>query len=581
MLRTHTCGELSLADENKTVTLAGWVTGKREMGPFLFLVLSDRFGETQIVCETDESVAVAGAFSLEDVVSVTGTVRDRGENRTKKMVTGDIEVVASTLKLLNKSKPMPYDHRKNATDTVKLTYRYLDIRKSDIRDKLIARSKAAAVVRSYLNGQGFNDIETPMLNKSTPEGARDFLVPSRISPGSFYALPQSPQIFKQLLMVAGMDRYYQLTKCFRDEDLRADRQPEFTQIDIEMSFAEESDIMSLAEGMVRTLFKEVMSVDLPDRFPAISYREAMERYGTDAPDTRFGLELIDLADIFAESGFNAFKNAATSDGMSVKGVILPGLLSEYSKNRLKKREKEAQGDGAKALAWFAKKNGELTGPAVKFFSEAEKRSLSEMLNESDILFVVADVTATVLTTLGNLRKRLAEEHSLFDSNDVSVLWVTDFPAFEYDEESGKWNATHHPFTDFDIDAVERGESLGSITSRAYDMVINGHEVGGGSIRIHSVEKQRKVFELLNISEQEAEEKFGFLLHALQYGAPPHGGIAFGFDRLIMILTGTSSIRDVIAFPKTTSAACLMSGAPAQVRTEQLTELNITVASSGE
>ncbi|MCK5809074.1 aspartate--tRNA ligase [bacterium] len=576
MLRSHSCGELRLENLNNEVTLAGWITGKREFGPILFLVISDRFGETQIVCESKTMVKQGAALSLEDVVAVSGVVRDRGDNRTTKITTGDIELRASSITLLNKSKPMPYDHKKNASDTIKLAYRYLDIRKSDIRDKLIVRSKAASVVREYLDALGFNDIETPMLNKSTPEGARDFLVPSRLASGSFYALPQSPQIFKQLLMVAGMDRYYQLTKCFRDEDLRADRQPEFTQIDIEMSFVDEDDIMQMAEDMVRTVFKKVIDADLPSHFPTISYAESMEKYGTDAPDTRFGLEIQNLAPLFANSEFNAFKSAATAKGMAVKGIILPDAFASYSKNQLKKLEKEVQGDGAKALSWFAKVEGEITTPLLKFLSESELETIANMVDENGIMFAIADKESTVLTALGNLRKKLALTHNLYDTNSFSALWVTEFPAFEYDEDSDRWSATHHPFTDFDVDAVERGEEMGKITSRAYDMVINGHEVGGGSIRIHAAEKQKKVFQLLNISDEEAEEKFGFLFNALQFGAPPHGGIAFGFDRLIMLLTGTSSIRDVIAFPKTTSASCMMSGAPAPVRTLQLSELHIAV-----
>ena len=577
MLRSHSCGELRLENVNSPTTLAGWITSKREMGPFLFLVISDRFGDTQIVCENKNMVQKGANLSLEDVVSIAGIVRDRGENRTQKLPTGDIEVIASEISLLNKSNPMPYDHRKNAADTIKLAYRYLDIRKSDIRDKLILRSKAATVVRNHLDSQGFTDIETPMLNKSTPEGARDFLVPSRLASGSFYALPQSPQIFKQLLMVAGMDRYYQLTKCFRDEDLRADRQPEFTQIDIEMSFADEDDIMQLAENMVREMFKETINITLPESFNTISYAESMRRYGTDAPDVRFGLEIQDLAPIFENSEFNAFKSAATTKGMAVKGIILPDAFSSYSKNQLKKLEKEVQGNGAKALSWFAKVEGNLSSPLLKFLSEDEQNRISDTVSENGVLFAIADKESTVLTALGNLRKNLALAHNLYDTTSFSALWVTDFPAFEYDEDSDRWTATHHPFTDFDVEAVENGAEMGSITSRAYDMVINGHEVGGGSIRIHSADKQKRVFQLLNISDEEAEEKFGFLFNALQFGAPPHGGIAFGFDRLIMLLTGTTSIRDVIAFPKTTSASCLMSGAPSPVRTLQLDELHIAVA----
>jgi aspartyl-tRNA synthetase len=577
MLRSHNCGELSLKDLDLNVKLSGWITHKREFGPILFIIVSDRYGITQVVINDPELVEKCKKLSVEDVVAVSGKVIDRKENRTDKYSTGEIEVEAEAVTLLNSSKPMPYDHKKDASDTIKLKYRYLDIRKSNIREILASRSKISGSVRNFLDKNGFLDIETPVLNKSTPEGARDFLVPSRLSKGSFYALPQSPQIFKQLLMIAGMDRYYQIVKCFRDEDFRSDRQPEFTQIDIEMSFADESDIMDIAENMIKEVIKNILpDCSLPEKFPLMSYNEAMERFGTDAPDTRYGMELITLDNIFKDSSFNAFANAAQNSKMAVKGVLVQNKADVFSRNVIKKMETAVQGDGAKGLAFIKKINGTLESPLLKFFSEKETAGLSELISENGVLFIVADSRQVALKSMGNFRKRMAQELKLIEKNVIAPLWVVDFPAFEFNEENERWVATHHPFTDFDMESVEKGAELSQISSRAYDMVINGHEVGGGSIRIHNIEKQKKVFSILGISEKEAEEKFGFLLEALQFGAPPHCGIAFGLDRLVMVILGIEAIRDVIAFPKTTSATCLMSCAPSNVATDQLEELGIKI-----
>lgn len=576
MFRTHTCGELSLGNAGQNVTIAGWITQKRELGPILFLIVWDRYGMTQVAINSPELVEKASRFTLEDVISVSGTVIDRKENRTDRYSTGAIEIDAHSVTLLNSSKPMPYDHRKDSSDTIRLKYRYLDIRKSNVLQSLVTRSKVSGVIHEYFDRNGFIEVETPVLVKSTPGGARDFLVPSRISQGSFYALPQSPQVFKQLLMVAGIDKYYQVVKCFRDEALRADRQPEFTQIDVEMSFVNEDAVMNMTEGLLVEIFKKIKNIDVSRPFLRMSFNEAMERFGSDKPDMRFGMELISLDNLFMDSGFSAFKNSAIDPKMVVKGIILEGKSTELSKNQIKKIEKDVQGDGAKALAWIKKENGELDSPLLKFFSSVELDALKSMIPEKGTLFIVADKKGAALTALGNLRKRLASEYSIYDKNDYKFLWVTEFPAFEVDEESGKWTAKHHAFTDFDFDAAKRGDDLGSISSRAYDVVINGYEVGGGSIRIHNTEKQREVFKFLNISDEEAKENFGFLIEALEFGAPPHGGIALGFDRLMMLINGLDAIRDVIAFPKTTSASCLMSMAPAPVQQIQLDELGIAV-----
>ena len=575
MMRTHTCGELRLADAGKSATLSGWIVSKREFGPFVFIMLWDRYGQTQVVFEEPLLVEEAKKLSLEDVVRVEGFVRDRGDNRTDKYPTGVVELKAAVLTLLNPSRPLPYDHRKEAADTLKLKYRYLDIRKSDLLQTLVARSKMAKAARDFMDGQGFVEVETPILGKSTPEGAKEYLVPSRLHHGLFYSLPQSPQSFKQIAMIGGIDRYYQLAKCFRDEDLRADRQPEFTQIDIEMSFIAEDDIMTLSEGLIAHLFKAAKGIDIPRPFPRMPYRAAMERYGTDKPDTRYGIEFIDMRDTFRNSGFNAFKGAAEDPKKSVKAIVLEGKGSELSKNRIKAMEKDVQGDGAKGLAWVKKESGALDSPLLKFFSPAESEKLSALIPDGAVMFLIADETGVVQTALGNLRRRLAAEFNLYDKNGFAFLWVTEFPAFEFSEEEGKWVATHHPFTDFDLETARKGD-MANVSSRAYDMVINGYEVGGGFIRIHNTAKQAEVFKLLGIEPKEAQEKFGFLLEALELGAPPHGGIAFGFDRLVMILTGIDNIRSVIAFPKTTSAACLMTGSPSAVTRKQLDELAIAV-----
>ncbi len=576
MFRTHDCGELRLDNVNESVTLSGWVSNKREMGPFLFMVLYDRYGETQIVFEDSKIIEEAGKCSLEDVVQVTGFVRDRGDNRTDRYKTGDVEVIAEEFILLSKSKPMPYDHRKDTAEAIKLKYRYLDIRKSEVKNYLILRHNITRTVSNYLDKLGFLNIETPILTKSTPEGARDFLVPSRITKHSFYALPQSPQLFKQLLMVGGMDRYYQIAKCFRDEDLRADRQPEFTQIDIEMSFADEDDIMGIAENMIREVFREVKGLDIPE-VPLMTYAYAMNNYGSDAPDTRYDMKLITLDPVFENSSFEAFKNAANDESQIIKGIVVEETAEEFSKNKIKRIEKDVQSDGAQGLAFIKNINGEIESPLAKFFSDEEKNALIEKIPVNGTMLLAAGKKNVILKAMGNLRKRMAAEKNLVSNDDYAFVWITEFPAFEYDEENDKWNAVHHPFTDFDLNEALAAKDRSTVLSRAYDLVINGHEVGGGSVRIHDFEKQKEVFKFIGISEEEAKEKFSFLLDGLTFGAPPHCGLAFGLDRLVMLLAGTEAIRDVIAFPKTTSASCLMSEAPSGVTKAQLDELYIKLS----
>jgi aspartyl-tRNA synthetase len=578
--RTHTLNELTSTNINEEVTLMGWVLRRRDHGGVIFIDLRDRNGITQVVFNPEHNEVVhAKAHDLrsEWVLAIRGKVILRPEGMTNpKLKTGEIEVMVEELRILNTSPtpPFPLDEDVEVSENLRLKYRYLDLRRPVMANNLILRHKASHAIRNYLDTNGFLEIETPMLTRSTPEGARDYLVPSRVNAGKFYALPQSPQLFKQLLMVAGMDRYYQIVKCFRDEDLRADRQPEFTQIDMELSFVEEEDIYQIAEGMIKDLIKTTIGVDIETPLRRMTYAEAMERFGNDKPDTRFGLELINLTDLVKDCGFKVFASVAQKGGL-VKSINAKGCASLSRKNIDDLTEYIGQ-FGAKGLAWVKmKENGEWQSPIAKFFTDDERGRMNEALNaeQDDLLFFVADTPSVVHHALSELRLELARMLDLIPKGTFDLLWITDFPLLEYDETEKRYTAVHHPFTapmEEDLPFLE--SDPGKVRSRAYDMVLNGTEIGGGSIRIHQKPLQEKAFNALGISAEEAEDKFNFLLQALEYGAPPHGGIAFGLDRLMMILAGRDSIRDVIAFPKTQKATCLLTEAPSSVARKQLTEL---------
>ncbi len=582
MRRTHHNNELNLGQVGETVTLMGWVLRRRDHGGVIFIDLRDRRGLTQVVFNPEvnpEVHAKAHQLRSEWVIAVQGRVEPRpGDMANPKLATGDIEVLVDTLKILNTSEtpPFPLDEDTEVSDNLRLQYRYLDLRKPEMTANLIIRHQAVQTIRHYLNDQGFIDIETPMLTKSTPEGARDYLVPSRVNAGRFFALPQSPQLFKQLLMIAGMDRYYQIVKCFRDEDLRADRQPEFTQIDMEMSFVDEEQVIEVVEGMIAALFEQTRSLDVKPPFARISYDEALARFGTDRPDTRFGLELVDLTAIAAGCDFKVFRSAADSGGM-VRAINAKGCGS-FTRKELDDLTEFAIQFGAKGLAWVkVKEDGSWQSPIAKFFSAEEQQNIDARLGSEpgDLLFFGADKSSIVFQVLGELRNELARRLELLDKDRFDFVWITDFPLVEYDDKEKRYQALHHPFTaprEEDIDKL--AQDPGAVYSRAYDLVLNGNEIGGGSIRIHDSEVQMQVLKALSISEEEAEEKFGFLLKSLQYGAPPHGGIAFGLDRLLMLITGSDSIRNVIAFPKTQKATCPLTEAPSPVARRQLTELHI-------
>ncbi|WP_243357625.1 aspartate--tRNA ligase [Fundidesulfovibrio terrae] len=586
--RSHSCCQLTAKDVGSDVCLMGWVQFRRDHGGLIFVDLRDRVGLTQVVFSPDHAPEAHGRAHVvrsEYVLAIKGTVRPRPEGMANpNMVTGEIEVVVNDWKLLNTSKTPPFaiEDRVDVGEALRLKYRYLDLRRPKLAQNFVLRSKAAQSVRRYLDGLDFLEVETPMLTKSTPEGARDFLVPSRVNLGQFFALPQSPQLFKQLLMVAGLERYYQIVKCFRDEDLRADRQPEFTQIDIEMSFVDEEQVMDMAEGMVRTLFKECLDVELPNPFPRMTYDDAMRDYGLDKPDVRFDLKLCDVTDIVRGCELRVFAKAELVKGLRVEGG------ENMTRKEIDELTEFVKIYGAQGLAWIKIRENEWQSPIAKFFSDAERAELASRLGlkVGDIVFFQAGASDMVNTALGYLRVQLGERLGLIDESAFKPLWVTDFPLLEYSPEDKRWVAKHHPFTSPKDGHLEiLGTDPGKALARAYDMVLNGSEIGGGSIRSHTLEKQSAMFEALGIDAAEAEEKFGFLLNALQFGAPPHGGIAFGLDRLTMLMAGAKSIRDVIAFPKTQKATCLMTEAPGVVAAKQLRELGIklreNVAKDGE
>ncbi|ACB84875.1 aspartate--tRNA ligase [Natranaerobius thermophilus] len=581
MKRTHYCGELTRELVGKKVVLKGWADNRRDHGKLIFIDMRDNSGLVQVVCDFEsnpEALEVADSVRSEYVLEITGTVRERSpENVNPDLKTGEIEVDCEDINVLNTSKTPPFFINENVDvdENIRLKYRYLDLRRPSMQNNIYLRHKITKLVRDFLDENGFIEVETPMLTKSTPEGARDFLVPSRLHEGSFYALPQSPQLFKQLLMASGVEKYFQIARCFRDEDLRADRQPEFSQIDIEMSFFEQEEFMKLMENMVSKLFKEVLGIELTKPFPRITYQEAMDRYGSDSPDLRYGLELHDVSDLVKDAEFKVFRETVASEGQ-VKGIAVP-QGQEFSRKEIDDLTEFVKEFGAKGLAWMVLEEEEIKSPIAKFFSDEELDGIIDRMgaNTGDLLLFVADEPEIVADSLSKLREHLANKLDLIPSNEYQLTWVIDFPLMEYDKDEGRYKALHHPFTSPYEDDLEKYENEPEkIRAKAYDLVLNGVEIGGGSMRIHQKELQEKMFEFLGIPLEEAKQKFGFLFEAFEYGTPPHGGIAFGLDRLVMLFTGSQSIRDVIAFPKTANASCLMTEAPAKVDENQLKELHL-------
>ena len=582
--RTHYCGNLRMDNVGQEVILNGWVQKKRNLGGLVFVDLRDIRGISQIIFDADvskDAFEKAEKLGSEYVIAVKGIVRER-QAKNPNMATGDIEISATELRVLSKSQtpPIYIKDDDNVSEDKRLKYRYLDLRKPSMQNNLIMRSRVAQIVRQYLSENNFLEIETPFLIKPSPEGARDYLVPSRVNPGKFYALPQSPQLFKQILMVSGMDRYFQIVKCFRDEDLRADRQPEFTQIDCEMSFVDENDVMTMMENMIGRIFKEIHNIDIQLPLKRMTYKEAMDRFGSDKPDTRFAMELTDLSDLVKDCGFGVFSSAANAANSSVRAINAIGGADAFSKKGMKKLEEHAKTYKAKGLAWIKVTEEGIDSPIAKFFTEDEIKAILDRMDAKagDLILFVADKNKVVYDALGQLRLEVARKMDLIDKNKYNLLWVTEFPLFEEDEETGRMIAMHHPFTcplDEDIDKLDQ-EDKTQLRAKAYDMVLNGYELGGGSVRISDEEVQEKMFKALGMSQETANDKFGYLLEAFKYGVPPHAGLAFGFDRLMMLLTGADNIREVIAFPKNQNAICPMTNAPGLPEEGQLEELSIKV-----
>ena len=582
--RTYFNGEVTEAAIGEKVTLKGWVQKRRDLGGVIFIDLRDRSGVVQVVFNPDisaDALATAEKIRNEYVLDIQGTVIKRDEaNFNPNVTTGTVEVQAENVTILNEAKTPPFiiDERTDVSEDIRLKYRYLDLRRPAMFETLKMRNKTTKAIRDYLDGEGFLDIETPILTKSTPEGARDYLVPSRVHEGEFYALPQSPQIFKQLLMVSGFERYYQIARCFRDEDLRADRQPEFTQIDIETSFMSQEDIINTAENMMAKVMKDVKGLDVTLPFPRMTYNEAMSRYGSDKPDTRFGMELKDVSEIVKDSDFKVFTGAVANGGQ-VKAIVVKDGNADYSRKDIDGLAEFAAIYGAKGLAWLKVEEDGVKGPIAKFFAEDQEQLVSAVEAEvGDLILFVADKKGIVADALGALRNKLGKERGLIDQSKFNFLWVTDWPLLEYDEEEGRYYAAHHPFTmpfREDMDKLESDPA--SVRAQAYDLVLNGYELGGGSLRIFERDVQEKMFKVLGFSEEEANAQFGFLMDAFEYGTPPHGGIALGLDRMVMLLAGRTNLRDTIAFPKTASASDLLVDAPSTVSDKQLAELNLRLA----
>jgi len=582
--RTHTCGELNTSNEGNNVSLNGWISKRRDLGGLIFFDLRDRYGTTQIVFDdkkNSESFSIAKKLGFEDVIGITGIVIKRPKEAVNdKKATGGIDILVEKIIVYNESKPPPFDinDRNSANEEVRLKYRYLELRTKELQSNILIRHNAALETRKFLSNKDFFEIETPILMKSTPEGARDFLVPSRIHKSKFYALPQSPQTYKQLLMVSGFDKYFQIVKCFRDEDFRADRQPEFTQIDIEMTFINQEDIIKLGTNLVKHLWKKILNVSLPNQFDTMTYKEAMENYGSDKPDTRFNMPLIEFKEYVKASSFDTFKSILQSGGR-IKTIKCPNA-SNYSRKVIDElTEWLKKYYNVKGLAWMKCMNNKLDGGISKFFpDDLNKKIIDELdVEDNEVLFIIGDKESRVLSALGALRIELANKENLIDNSKWAPLWVVDFPLVEWNEEKNRWDALHHPFTSPNLEDMDLFETNpGEVRSFGYDMVMNGYELGGGSIRIHDSKLQSKIFDLLGIGNKEAEEKFGFLMNAFKYGAPPHGGMAFGFDRIVMLLANSNQIRDVIAFPKTTSATSLMDNCPSNVDEEQLNDLGLII-----